>query len=65
MAEFAYKNAKNTSTGQTPFELSCDFHPQASYKKDVNPRFQSKSADKLATKLRELMAICKKNLQYA
>ncbi len=65
MAEFSYNNAKNTSTGHTPFELNCDFYPRAFYKKDVNPRSQSKSADELVTKLRELMAICRENLQHA
>ncbi len=64
MAEFAYNNAKNANTGHTPFELHCGFYPRASYKEDVNPRSQSKSADKPATELRELMTVCKKNLQY-
>ena len=27
MAEFAYNNAKNASTGHTPFELNCGYHP--------------------------------------
>ncbi len=65
MAEFAYNNAKNASTGHTPFELNCGFNPRASYKEDVDPRSQSKSADELATELRELMAICRENLQHA
>ena len=26
MAEFAYINAKNASTGHTPFELNCGYH---------------------------------------
>ncbi len=65
MAEFAYNNAKNASTGHTPFELNCGFHPRASYEKDVDPRSQSKSADKLATELRELMTVCRKNFQHA
>ncbi len=64
IAEFSYNNAKNTSTGYTSFELNCEFHPQASYKKNVNPRSQSKSVDELATELRELMVVCKENLQY-
>ena len=38
MAEFAYNNAKNASTGYTPFELNFGYHPQMSYEKDVNPR---------------------------
>ena len=32
MAEFAYNNAKNASTGPTPFELNCGYHPCISYK---------------------------------
>ncbi len=38
MAELAYNNIKNASTGHTPFELNCGYHPQAFYKEDVNPR---------------------------
>ncbi len=64
MAEFAYNNAKNASTSHTPFELNCSFHPRASYEEYVNPRSQSKSADELATELRELMAVCRENLQH-
>ncbi len=30
MAKFAYNNAKNASTGYTPFELNYGFHPRAS-----------------------------------
>ncbi len=37
MAKFAYNNAKNASTGHTPFELNCVFHPQASYKETLIP----------------------------
>ena len=65
MAEFAYNNAKNTSTGHTPFELNCGFHPRASYEEDVDPRSKSKAADQLATELRELTAVCRENLQHA
>ena len=65
IAEFAYNNAKNASTGHTPFELNCGFHPRTSYEEDVDPRPQSKSADKLATELRELMNVCRENLQHA
>ena len=65
MAEFAYNNAKNASTGHTPFELNCGYHPRMSYKDDVDSRSKSKSADKLLTKLRELMIVCRKNLYHA
>ena len=65
MVEFAYNNAKNASTSYTPFELNCGYHPRISYKKDVDPYFKSKSAEELANDLRELMAVCRKNLQHA
>ncbi len=64
MAKFAYNNAKNANTGHTPFELNCGFHPQASYKEDINSRSLSNSADELATELRELMAVCRENFQH-
>ncbi len=62
MAKFAYNNTKNPSIGHMPFELNCGYHPQASYKENVNTRSQVKSADKLATELRELMIVCRENL---
>ena len=64
MAEFAYNNVMNTSTGYTPFELTCGFHPRVSYKEDVDPCSKSKSADQLATKLHILMSVCRENLQH-
>ncbi len=64
MAKFAYNNAKNASTSHTPFELNCGFYPRASYKENVDPRSQSKSVDELATERRELMAVCRENLQH-
>ena len=42
IAEFAYNNSKNTSTGHTPFELNYGYHPRILYKEEVDPRFQSK-----------------------
>ena len=65
MAEFAHNNAKNASTGHTPFELNCGFHPRMSYVKDVDPRSQSKLVDKLSAELRELMIVCRENLHHA
>ncbi len=65
MAEFAYNKVKNASTGHTSFELNCGFHPQAFYKEDVDLHSQSKSGDELATELRELIAVCRENLQHA
>ena len=65
MAEFAYNNAKNTSTGHTSFKLNCGYYSWISYKEDVDPRSQSKSADELLEELRELMIVCRKNLHHA
>ena len=58
MAEFAYNNAKNTSTRHTLFELNCGYHLWISYKKDLDPRSKSKTAKKLSFELQNLMAIC-------
>ena len=65
MAEFAYNNAKKASTGHTPSELNCGYHPRISYKDDMDPRSKSKSVDKLSAELRELMIVCRKNLHHA
>ena len=65
MAEFAYNNAKNTSIGYTPFELNCGYHPCVSFKEDIDPRFRSKTADKLLAELQELITVCRQNLYHA
>ena len=65
MAEFAYNNAKNASTGHTPFELNCGYHPRISYDNNVDPCSKSKSADDLLAELRELIIVCRENLHHA
>ena len=65
MAEFAYNNAKNTSTGHTSFKLNCGYHPRISYKEDLDPRSKSKIAEELSFKLRNLMVVCQQNLHHA
>ena len=65
MAEFAYNNAKNASTGHTPFELNCGYHPRVSYEEDIDPRSKSKLADELSAELQELMTVCRENLHHA
>ena len=65
MAEFAYNNAKNASTGYTPFELNCGYHPRVSYKEDLDPRSKSRTAEELSSELRELMTVCQQNLHHA
>ena len=64
MTEFAYNNAKNASTGYTPFKLNCRYHPWVSYKKDLDPRSQLKTAEKLSSKLQNPMAACQQNLHH-
>ncbi len=64
MAEFAYYNAKNASTGHTPFELNCGYHPRVSFEEDVDPRSRSCSANELAKELRELMEVYCQNLLH-
>ena len=64
MAEFVYNNFKNASTDHTPFELNSSYHPQISYKEEVDPRCQSKSADKLLEELKELMIVYCKDLYH-
>ena len=57
MMEFAYNNTKNNNTGYTNFELSCKYHPCVSCKKDLNPRFKSKTVKELSSKLQKLMIV--------
>ena len=65
MAEFAYNNSKNASTGYMPFELNCGYHLCMLYKEEIDPRSQSKSANKLAEELKKLIIVCRENLYHA
>ncbi len=65
IAESAYNNAKNASTGQTLFELGYGYHPRVSYEEDVDFCSLSKSAEELATELKELLTLYRKNLPHA
>ena len=65
MAEFAYNNAKNASTGHTLFELNYGFHLQVSFEDDVDPRSKSRFATELAKELKKLVDICQQNLFHA
>ncbi len=64
MAEFVYNNAKNTSTGHTPFKLNCDYHSRVFFKEDIDPYLRSCSANKLAEELRELIEVCCQNFLH-
>ena len=65
LAEFAYNNAKNASTGHMPFKLNCGYHPQVFFEDNVTLCPRSYSTDKLAKELKELINICQQNLFYA
>ena len=65
MAKFAYNNAKNSSIGRTPFELNCGYHAWVSFEEDTSPCSQLKSADELSAGLRDLITVCRENLQHA
>ena len=64
MAKFTYNNAKNLSTGHTLFKVNCGYHPCVSFEENTDPRFQSKSADKLSVKPWDLMIVCQENLYH-
>ena len=64
MTEFAYNNAKNASISHNSFKLNCGYHSWILYKEDIDPRFQSKSVDKLSTELKKLIIVCQKNLYH-
>ena len=51
MAKFAYKNIKNVSTGHMPFKLNCGYYFHTFFKEDIYPYSQSKTTDKLLTKV--------------
>ncbi len=65
IAEFAYNNAKNTSTSYTLFKLNCGYHSRVFFEKDVDSHSRSRSANKLAEELRKLIEICCQNLLHA
>ena len=64
MVEFTYNNAKYGSIGYRPFKLNCGYHLCIFYKKNVDSHSRSKTANELTKKLRNLIAICIKNLQH-
>ena len=65
IAESAYNNAKSASINHTPFMMNCGYQSRILYILDVNPCFQSKLADKLSAKLKELMIVYWENLYHA
>ena len=64
MAEFAYNNAKNASTGYMPFELNCKYHSCVFYEKNLDLRSKLKTAEELSSELRDLMATCQQYVYH-
>ena len=58
MAEFAYNNAKNTSTSYTFFKLNWRYYLCISYNKDLDPHSKLRTAEELSSKPQELMTVC-------
>ncbi len=65
MAEFVYNNAKNTSTDHTSFELNCGYYSRVFFEEDVNSHLKSRSSNKLAKELSELIEVCCQNILHA
>ena len=65
MAEFAYNNAKNTSTGYIPFKLNCGYYPRDFYEEDLDPRLNLKITEELSSELQNLIAVYQQNLHHA
>ncbi len=65
MAEFAFNNAKNTSTSHISFKLNWVYHPWVSFQEDINPYSRPYFTNKLAEELKELMEVCYQNLLHA
>ena len=55
MAKFTYNNAKNASIGHTLFKLNYGYQLKILFEKNVNFYSKSRSTDKLAKELRELI----------
>ena len=51
IAEFAYNNTQNVSTGYISFELNCKYYFCIFYKKNFNLYSKSKTVKKLSFKL--------------
>ena len=62
MMESSYNKAKNTSKKYTHFELNYKYYLFIFYKENVDPCSRSKAANELIQELRNLVAICRKNL---
>ena len=61
MAKFTYNNTKDTRIEYTLFKLHYRYHSYIFYKKNIDPCFWFKTANKLIKKLKNLMVVYRKN----
>ena len=57
MAKFASNNIKNTITAHMLYKLNCSYQLCVSFEENIDLCFQSKTAEKLFSGLRELMTV--------
>ncbi len=62
IVEFTYNNANNASTRHISFELNCSYYSKVSFEEDVDSHSRSRSTNKLAKELKELIEVCCQNL---
>lgn len=65
VAEFAYNNARNSTTGISPFEANLGYSPRMSWDEDVDPKSRSRAAVDNAKHLATLMGVCKEAILAA
>lgn len=65
MAEFAYNNFQNASTGHTLFEINYSHQFWVFFKDKCNTYFRSSSAKGLVIELRKVINICYQNFLLA
>lgn len=64
IAEFAYNNTKNASTGHISFKLNCKYYPRVFFEDKTNLCLKSCFANEIVEELKELIDIYYQNLFY-
>lgn len=64
ITEFVYNNAINVSISHKLFEFNYEYLSLIFFEKEINPHLKSKSANKIAKKLKKLIIIWQQNLFY-
>lgn len=64
ITKFVYNNAKTASIGHRPFELNCGDYFYVLFENDVNLHSKSRSVNRLAKELRDLILFCEQSLLH-